>query len=175
MVVVAFAASTALILNGQSELRRDMWAGQSELRKDMRASQSDLRKDLRAGQAELRKDMRAGQAELRKDLRAVEAELRSGQTELRKEMQATQAELRAGQAEIRKDLESLEVRLAVVEQRPPGSPAKDDASAAVPAPTALLDGSPSTSDGLRPPRTPLLQAGTVTSQIGPSTAGGPNH
>ncbi len=174
-VVVAFAASTALILNGQSELRRDMWAGQSELRKDMRA-----------GQAELRKDMRAGQAELRKDLRAVEAELRSGQTELRKEMQATQAELRqemkagqaelrAGQAEIRKDLESLEVRLAVVEQRPPGSPAKDDASAAVPAPTALLDGSPSTSDGLRPPRTPLLQAGTVTSQIGPSTAGGPNH
>ena len=185
-VVVAFAASTALILNGQSELRRDMWAGQSELRKDMRAGQAELRKDMRAGQAELRKDLRAGQAELRKDLRAVEAELRSGQTELRKEMQATQAELRqemkagqaelrAGQAEIRKDLESLEVRLAVVEQRPPGSPAKDDASAAVPAPTALLDGSPSTSDGLRPPRTPLLQAGTVTSQIGPSTAGGPNH
>ena len=163
-VVVAFAASTALILNGQSELRRDMWAGQSELRKDMRA-----------GQAELRKDMRAGQAELRKDLRAVEAELRSGQTELRKEMQATQAELRAGQAEIRKDLESLEVRLAVVEQRPPRSPAKDGASAAVPAPTALLDESPSTSDGLRPLRTPLLQASTVTSQIRPTTAGGPNH
>ena len=36
-VVVAFAASTALILNGQSELRRDMLAGQAEIRKDLKS------------------------------------------------------------------------------------------------------------------------------------------
>ena len=145
-VVVAFAASTALILNGQSELRRDMWAGQAEIRKDMRAGQSELRKDMRAGQAELRRDMRAGQADLR-----------------------------AGQAEIRKDLKSLEVRLAVIERRPSGPPAESGASAAGAAPTALLDRAPSASDGPRPPRTPLLQAGTVASQIGPMTASGPNR
>ena len=121
-VVVAFAASTALILNGQSELRRDMWAGQSEIRKGMRAGQAELRKDMRAGQAELRKDMRVGLAELHKDLREVEAELRAGQTE------------------IRKDLKSLDVRLAVVEQRPPRSPAGIGAPGADPAPTALLNG-----------------------------------
>ena len=40
-------ASTALILNGQSELRRDMWAGQTDIRKDMRAGPAELRKDLR--------------------------------------------------------------------------------------------------------------------------------
>ena len=110
-VVVAFSASTALILSGQSELRRDMWAGQSEIRKDMRA-----------GQAELRKDMRTGQAELR-----------AGQVELRKEM-------RAGQAGIREDLKSLDARLAVVEQRTAGLSAETDASAAGAAPAALLDG-----------------------------------
>ena len=110
-VVVAFSASTALILSGQSELRRDMWAGQSEIRKDMRA-----------GQAELRKDMRTGQAELR-----------AGQAELRKEMQA-------GQAGIREDLKSLDARLAVVEQRTAGLSAETDASAAGAAPAALLDG-----------------------------------
>ena len=189
-VVVAFAASTALILNGQSELRRDMWAGQAEIRKDMRAGQSELRKDMRAGQAELRKDMRAGQAELRKDMRAGQAELseriETGQAELNKRIEAGQAELnerieagqidlRAGQAEIRKDLKSLEVRLAVIERRPSGPPAESGASAAGAAPTALLDRAPSASDGPRPPRTPLLQAGTVASQIGPMTAGGPNR
>ena len=110
-VVVALSASTALILSGQSELRRDMWAGQSEIRKDMRA-----------GQAELRKDMRTGQAELR-----------AGQVELRKEM-------RAGQAGIREDLKSLDARLAVVEQRTAGLSAETDASAAGAAPAALLDG-----------------------------------
>ena len=71
-VVVAFAASTALILNGQSELRRDMWAGQAEIRKDMRG---------------------AGQAELRKDLRAVEAELRAGQAGIRKDLQSLDVRL----------------------------------------------------------------------------------
>ena len=167
-VVVAFAASTALILNGQSELRRDMWAGQAEIRKDMRAGQSELRKDMRAGQAELRRDMRAGQAELRKDMRADQAELSE-------RIEAGQADLRAGQAEIRKDLKSLEVRLAVIERRPSGPPAESGASAAGAAPTALLDRAPSASDGPRPPRTPLLQAGTVASQIGPMTASGPNR
>ena len=63
-VVVAFSASTALILSGQSELRRDMWAGQSELRKEMRA-----------GQAELRKEMQAGQAGIREDLKSLDARL----------------------------------------------------------------------------------------------------
>ena len=167
-VVVAFAASTALILHGQSELRRDMWAGQAEIRKDMRAGQSELRKDMRAGQAELRRDMRAGQAELRKDMRADQAELSE-------RIEAGQADLRAGQAEIRKDLKSLEVRLAVIERRPSGPPAESGASAAGAAPTALLDRAPSASDGPRPPRTPLLQAGTVASQIGPMTASGPNR
>ena len=178
-VVVAFAASTALILNGQSELRRDMWAGQAEIRKDMRAGQSELRKDMRAGQAELRRDMRAGQAELRKDMRADQAELseriEAGQAELNERIEAGQADLRAGQAEIRKDLKSLEVRLAVIERRPSGPPAESGASAAGAAPTALLDRAPSASDGPRPPRTPLLQAGTVASQIGPMTASGPNR
>ena len=42
-VVVAFAASTALILNGQFGLSRDMWAGESEIGKDMRAGQAELR------------------------------------------------------------------------------------------------------------------------------------
>ena len=110
-VVVAFSASTALILSGQSELRRDMWAGQSEIRKDMRAGQAELR----AGQAELRKEMQAGQAELRK-------------------------EMQAGQAGIREDLKSLDARLAVVEQRTAGLSAETDASAAGAAPAALLDG-----------------------------------
>ena len=63
-VVVAFSASTALILSGQSELRRDMWAGQSEIRKDMRT-----------GQAELRKEMQAGQAGIREDLKSLDARL----------------------------------------------------------------------------------------------------
>ena len=147
-VVVAFAASTALILNGQSELRRDMWAGQSEIRKDMRAGQSELRKDMRAGQAELRKDMRAGQAELHKDLRAVEAELRAGQTE------------------IRKDLKSIDVRLAVVEQRPPRSPAGTGAPGAGPAPTALLNGRPHS------PRISLLQVKAAIAQEKSMAAGG---
>lgn len=110
-VVVAFAASTALILNGQSELRRDMWAGQAEIRKGMRA-----------GQAELRNDLRAVEAELRKDLRAVEAELRTGQEG------------------IREDLKSLEVRLAVVEQRTAGLSGEPDASVDQPAPAASPDG-----------------------------------
>ena len=121
-VVVAFSASTALILSGQSELRRDMWAGQSEIRKDMRAGQAELRKDMRTGQAELR----AGQAELRKEMRA-------GQAGIRKEM-------RAGQAGIREDLKSLDARLAVVEQRTAGLSTETDASAAGAAPAALLDG-----------------------------------
>lgn len=110
-VVVAFAASTALILNGQSELRRDMWAGQAEIRKDMRA-----------GQAELRKDLGAVEAELRKDLRAVEAELRTRQEG------------------IREDLKSLEVRLAVVEQRTAGLSGEPDVSVDRPAPAASPDG-----------------------------------
>ena len=70
-VVVAFSASTALILSGQSELRRDMWAGQSEIRKDMRTGQAELR----AGQAELRKEMQAGQAGIREDLKSLDARL----------------------------------------------------------------------------------------------------
>jgi len=70
-VVVAFAASTALILNGQSELRRDMWAGQAEIRKDMRAGQAELRNDLRAVEAELR----TGQEGIREDLKSLEVRL----------------------------------------------------------------------------------------------------
>ena len=54
-VMVAFAASTARILNGQSELRRDMWADQAKLREDLRAVEAELR----AGQGELRNEMRA--------------------------------------------------------------------------------------------------------------------
>ena len=145
-VVVAFAASTALILNGQSELRRDMWAGQAEIRKDMRG---------------------AGQAELRKDLRAVEAGLRAGQAELRQEMRAVEAELRAGQAGIRKDLQSLEVRLAVVEQRTAGLSGEPGASAADPAPAASLDGRH------RSARASLLLARAVTAPFGSMAAGGP--
>ena len=140
-VVVAFSASTALILSGQSELRRDMWAGQSEIRKDMRAGQAELRKDMRTGQAELR----AGQAELRKEMRA-------GQAELRKEMQA-------GQAGIREDLKSLDARLAVVEQRTAGLSAETDASAAGAAPAALLDGQAD------PPRATLLRAKPMAAEV----------
>ena len=140
-VVVAFSASTALILSGQSELRRDMWAGQSEIRKDMRAGQAELR----AGQAELRKEMQAGQAELRKEMRA-------GQAELRKEMQA-------GQAGIREDLKSLDARLAVVEQRTAGLSAETDASAAGAAPAALLDGQAD------PPRATLLRAKPMAAEV----------
>ena len=140
-VVVAFSASTALILSGQSELRRDMWAGQSEIRKDMRAGQAELRKDMRTGQAELR----AGQAELRKEMRA-------GQAELRKEMQA-------GQAGIREDLKSLDARLAVVEQRTAGLSAETDASAAGAAPAALLDGQAD------PPRATLLRAKPMAAKV----------
>ena len=151
-VVVAFSASTALILSGQSELRRDMWAGQSELRKDMRAGQAELR----AGQAELRKEMQAGQAELRKEMQA-------GQAELRKEMRAGQAELRkemqAGQAGIREDLKSLDARLAVVEQRTAGLSAETDASAAGAAPAALLDGQAD------PPRATLLRAKPMAAEV----------
>ena len=140
-VVVAFSASTALILSGQSELRKDMWAGQSEIRKDMRAGQAELRKDMRTGQAELR----AGQAELRKAMQ-------TGQAELRKEMQA-------GQAGIREDLKSLDARLAVVEQRTAGLSAETDASAAGAAPAALLDGQPD------PPRTTLLRAKPMAAEV----------
>ena len=140
-VVVAFSASTALILSGQSELRRDMWAGQSEIRKDMRAGQAELRKDMRTGQAELR----AGQAELRKAMQA-------GQAELRKEMQA-------GQAGIREDLKSLDARLAVVEQRTAGLSAETDASAAGAAPAALLDGQAD------PPRATLLRAKPMAAEV----------
>ena len=151
-VVVAFSASTALILSGQSELRRDMWAGQSEIRKDMRAGQAELRKDMRTGQAELR----AGQAELRKEMQA-------GQAELRKEMRAGQAELRkemqAGQAGIREDLKSLDARLAVVEQRTAGLSAETDASAAGAAPAALLDGQAD------PPRATLLRAKPMAAEV----------
>ena len=139
-VVVAFSASTALILSGQSELRRDMWAGQSEIRKDMRAGQAELRKDMRTGQAELR----AGQAELRK--------MQAGQAELRKEMQA-------GQAGIREDLKSLDARLAVVEQRTAGLSAETDASAAGAAPAALLDGQAD------PPRATLLRAKPMAAEV----------
>ena len=140
-VVVALSASTALILSGQSELRRDMWAGQSEIRKDMRAGQAELRKDMRTGQAELR----AGQAELRKAMQA-------GQAELRKEMQA-------GQAGIREDLKSLDARLAVVEQRTAGLSAETDASAAGAAPAALLDGQAD------PPRATLLRAKPMAAEV----------
>ena len=144
-VVVAFAASTALILNGQSELRSDMWAGQ----------------------AEIRKDLRAGQADLRKYLRAVEAGLRAGQAELRKEIKAGDAELRAGQAGIRKDLQSLGVRLAVVERRTAGLSGAPGASAADPAPAASLDGRH------RSARASLLLARAVTAPFGSMAAGGP--
>ena len=140
-VVVAFSASTALILSGQSELRRDMWAGQSEIRKDMRAGQAELRKDMRTGQAELR----AGQAELRKAMQA-------GQAELRKEMQA-------GLAGIQEDLKSLDARLAVVEQRTAGLSAETDASAAGAAPAALLDGQAD------PPRATLLRAKPMAAEV----------
>ena len=145
-VVVAFAASTALILNGQSELRRDMWAGQ----------------------AEIRKDMRAGQAEL-KDLRAVEAELRAGQAELRQEMKAGQAELRAGQDGIRKDLKSLEVRLAVVEQRTAGLSGESGASTAEPAPAALPGARH------RSARASLLLARALTAPFGSPATGGTKY
>ena len=140
-VVVAFSASTALILSGQSELRRDMWAGQSEIRKDMRAGQAELRKDMRMGQAELR----AGQAESRKEMQA-------GQAGIRKEM-------RAGQAELREDLKSLDARLAVVEQRTAGLSAETDASAAGAAPAALLDGQAD------PPRATLLRAKPIAAEV----------
>ena len=144
-VVVAFSASTAPILSGQSELRRDMWAGQSEIRKDMRAGQAELRKDMRTGQAELRKEMQAGQAGLRKEMRA-------GQAGIRKEMQA-------GQAGIREDLKSLDARLAVVEQRTAGLSAETDASAAGAAPAALLDGQAD------PPRATLLRAKPMAAEV----------
>ena len=140
-VVVAFSASTALILSGQSELRRDMWAGQSEIRKDMRAGQAELRKDMRMGQAELR----AGQAESRKEMQA-------GQAGSRKEM-------RAGQAELREDLKSLDARLAVVEQRTAGLSAETDASAAGAAPAALLDGQAD------PPRATLPRAKPMATEV----------
>ena len=155
-VVVAFAASTALILNGQSELRRDMWAGQAEIRKDMRAGQANLRKDLRAVEAGLR----AGQAELRQEIKA-------GDAELRQEMRAVEAELRAGQDGIRKDLQSLEVRLAVVERRTAGLSGEPGASAADPAPAASLDGRH------RSARASLLLARAVTAPFGSMAAGGP--
>lgn len=70
-VVVAFAASTALILNGQSELRRDMWAGQAETWKDMRVGQAGLREAIRAVEAELH----AGQAGIRKDLKSLDVRI----------------------------------------------------------------------------------------------------
>lgn len=120
--------------------------------------QAGIRQDLRA----LQTDVLAGQAELRKEMRA-------GQAELRKEMQAGQAELRAGQTEIRKDLKSLEVRIAVVEQRSPRSPAETGASAADPAPTALRDGR------TLPPGISLLLAEAVTAPFGFMAASGPNR
>ena len=155
-VVVAFAASTALILNGQSELRRDMWAGQAEIRNDMRAGQAELRKDLRAVEAGLR----AGQAELRQEMKA-------GDTELRQEMKAVEAELRVGQAGIRKDLQSIEVRLAVVERRTARLSGEHGASTAEPAPAAVLDGRHHSA------RASLLLARAVTAAFGSMAAGGP--
>ena len=106
--------------------------------------------------------MWAGQGELRNEMQAI-------QSELRQEMKAGQSELRAGQTEIRKDLKSLEVRLAVVEQRPPRPPAESGESAAGPAPTVLLD------DRSGSLRKSLLQARTVTARIKPMATGGPNH
>ena len=110
-----------------------------------------------------------GQAGIRQDLRALQTDLLAGQAELRKEMQAGQAELRAGQTEFRKDLKSLEVRLTVVEQRSRGLPAETGASAAGPAPTALLDGRTDS------PRISLLLAKAVTAPFKFMAAGGLNH
>ena len=168
-VVVAFAASTALILNGQSELRRDMWAGQAEIRKDMRAGQAELRKDLRTVEAELRKDLRAVEAELRAGQAEIRKEMQAIQAELRKEMKAGQAELRADQAGIRKNMKGLEVRLAVVEQRTAGLPDEPGASASEPAPAASPDGRH------RSARAALLLARAVTAPFGATAAGGPIH
>ena len=110
-----------------------------------------------------------GQAGIRQDLRALQTDVLAGQADLRKEMRAGQAELRAGQTEIRKDLKSLEVRIAVVEQRSPRSPAETGASAADPAPTALRDGR------TLPPGISLLLAEAVTAPFGFMAASGPNR
>ena len=166
-VVVAFAASTALILNGQSELRRDMWAGQAEIRKDMRAGQAELREGMRTGQAELR----AGQAGIRKEMQAIQAELRqemkAGQIELRKDLRAVEAELRAGQAGIREDLKSLEVRIAVVEQRTAAQSGEPGAFAVEPAPAASPDGRHHSA------RASLLLARALTAPFGSPAADAP--
>ena len=145
--VVAFTASTALLMNGRSELHRDMLAGQAEIGKDMRAGRVELREDVRAVETGLRRATKAGDAELRQEIRAVEAELRAGQTG------------------IRKDLQSLEVRLAVVERRTARLSGEPGASAADPAPASSLDGRHQSA------RASLLPARVVATPFGSLAAG----